>query len=198
MKLLMIDNYDSFTYNLVQYLMELGADLTVLRNDEVTPDNVVSEIKPDAIVISPGPGRPENAGNCLDVIRICHTRFPILGVCLGHQAMAQAFGAKITYAPTLMHGKTSEIIHKGQRLFNNIEKKFIATRYHSLVIDGSTLPSRFRISAQTKDGVIMAIVDQRCALYGIQFHPESIMTPEGKTLLTNFLQIARDYNSSKN
>lgn len=194
----MIDNYDSFTYNLVQYLMELGADLTVLRNDEVTSDEVINKIKPDAIVISPGPGRPENAGNCLDVIGNCHTRFPILGVCLGHQAMAQAFGAKITYAPTLMHGKTSEIFHEGQRLFKNIGKKFIATRYHSLVIDKSTLPSRFKVSARTEDGVIMAIVDQRSALYGIQFHPESIMTPKGKTLLKNFLEIARDYDSPEN
>lgn len=190
MKILMIDNYDSFTYNLVQYLMELGADLMVMRNDQVTAEEIVESIKPDALVISPGPGRPEKAGNCLDIVRCCHREFPILGVCLGHQAIGQAFGGRITYAPTLMHGKVSKINHNGHKLFFDVPKSFAATRYHSLIVNRETLPDTFNILAETDDDLIMAMKYKRFPTYGIQFHPESIMTPEGKKILANFLDLA--------
>jgi len=189
MKLLMIDNYDSFTYNLVQYLMELGAHLDVRRNDVVTPEDILGSLQPNAIIISPGPGRPENAGNCLDIIAACHGQIPILGVCLGHQAIGRHFGGAVTYAPTLMHGKVSDIYHKGHRLFSGIDKIFSATRYHSLMLQRANLPKELTIIAETKDKLIMAVAHATQHTYGIQFHPESIMTPQGKTILKNFLAI---------
>ena len=186
--LLMIDNYDSFTYNLVQYLSELGADVKVHRNDEIDSGGI-KRLKPQSIVLSPGPGRPENAGNLLSIIEDFAGHIPILGVCLGHQAIAQVFGATITYAPCLMHGKTSEVLHGRSRLFKSIPSPFIATRYHSLVVERITLSKEFRITAETDDGVIMAIENSKKKLYGLQFHPESIMTPDGKKILNNFLEL---------
>lgn len=189
MKLLMIDNYDSFTYNLVQYLLELGAELQVERNDRVTVDVIRKKIRPGAIIISPGPGRPEGAGNCLDIISECHTTIPIFGVCLGHQAIAQSFGGSITYAPKLMHGKVSKINHYGHKLFNGVARQFEATRYHSLIVDRDSLPGDFKILADTDDGLIMALAHKSFPLYGCQFHPESILSPDGKTILANFLRL---------
>ncbi|MGH8015422.1 MAG: anthranilate synthase component II [Candidatus Zixiibacteriota bacterium] len=186
--LLLLDNYDSFTYNLAQYLGELGADVQVHRNDQITVDKI-SQMRPDAIVLSPGPGRPENAGILNALIKKMAGQIPILGVCLGHQAIGQVYGAKITYAPTLMHGKTSEIVHDDSSLFSNVPSPFTATRYHSLVIDRSTLPKQFKITAWTDD-VIMAIEQKDQHLYGVQFHPESILTTEGKKILRNFLRAA--------
>ena len=186
--LLLLDNYDSFTYNLAQYLGELGADVKVYRNDEITI-NQIQELKPNAIVLSPGPGRPENAGIMNDLIKHLAGTFPILGVCLGHQAIGQVYGAKITYAPTLMHGKTSEVSHNGASLFNDVPSPFTATRYHSLVIDKATLPSQFTITAWTED-VIMGIEQKEKHLHGVQFHPESILTIDGKTILKNFLKMS--------
>jgi len=183
--LLLLDNYDSFTYNLAQYLGELGADVKVYRNDEISIKEV-KQLRPEAIVLSPGPGRPENAGIMNDLISEMAGTVPMLGVCLGHQAIGQVYGARITYAPTLMHGKTSEVRHDGSTLFKQVPSPFIATRYHSLVIDKSTLPQQFNLTAWTDD-VIMGIEDKDKLLFGVQFHPESILTTEGKKILKNFL-----------
>ncbi len=183
----MLDNYDSFTYNLVQYLAELGAELEVYRNDALTVDEVRKK-RPAAIVLSPGPGRPERAGMMCELIKNVAGEMPILGVCLGHQAIGQVFGAKIGYAPTLMHGKTSEIAHNGTVLFKGIPSPFIATRYHSLVIEPDTVPTEFTVTAKTADNVIMGIQHKSMPLYGVQFHPESIMTSSGKDILKNFLE----------
>ncbi len=183
--LLLLDNYDSFTYNLAQYLGELGADVRVFRNDEITV-NRIQEMKPDGIVLSPGPGRPENAGIMNALIKNLAGTVPILGVCLGHQAIGQVYGARITYAPSLMHGKTSEVLHDGSTLFEGVSSPFTATRYHSLVIDKTTLPKQFNVTAWT-DEIIMGIEQKEKYLYGVQFHPESILTCEGKTILKNFL-----------
>ncbi len=185
--ILMIDNYDSFTYNLVQYLGELGADLKVVRNDELSVAEVV-RLNPERIVISPGPGRPMGAGICLDLVREMAGKLPILGVCLGHQVIGESFGATIDYAPELMHGKVSEVTHTGSSLFSGVPNPFTATRYHSLIVSPSTAPSNFKITATTADGVIMALEDDPRRLYGVQFHPESIMTPDGKQILRNFLK----------
>ncbi|UCC45555.1 MAG: aminodeoxychorismate/anthranilate synthase component II [Candidatus Zixiibacteriota bacterium] len=185
--ILMIDNYDSFTYNVVQYLGELGADLKVYRNDEITVDQAVS-LNPEAIVLSPGPGRPEKAGIMEDLIRAAAGKLPILGICLGHQAIAQVYGAAIGYAPAIMHGKTSEVSHDGSTLFKEIESPFVATRYHSLVVEPGSLSSDFKTSAWTDDNVIMGIKHATLPLYGLQFHPESILTPRGKDMLHNFLK----------
>ncbi|RKX29119.1 MAG: aminodeoxychorismate/anthranilate synthase component II [Candidatus Zixiibacteriota bacterium] len=185
--ILLLDNYDSFTYNLYQYLAELGADLEVIRNDVITVDDII-RMELQAIVLSPGPGRPENAGIMPNLIRRMADRVPILGVCLGHQAIAQSYGGRITYALTLMHGKTSEIKHSGTCLFQDIPSPFIATRYHSLVVDPESLPSQIKVTAQTSDGVIMGLQHRKLPLYGLQFHPESIMTPYGKNILNNFLK----------
>jgi anthranilate synthase/aminodeoxychorismate synthase-like glutamine amidotransferase len=187
MKILLIDNYDSFTYNLVQYLAELGADLTVFRNDMITVEEVARK-KPDGLVLSPGPGRPEKAGNMNDLIKKTAGEIPILGVCLGHQAIGQVYGGKIDYAPTLMHGKTSKIEHNSSVIYNNIPSPFIATRYHSLVIAPESLPAEFQITSWTDDGVIMGLQHKKLPLYGMQFHPESILTEVGKKLLNNFLE----------
>ncbi|HDL00956.1 MAG TPA: aminodeoxychorismate/anthranilate synthase component II [candidate division Zixibacteria bacterium] len=186
--LVMLDNYDSFTYNLVQYLSELGAELEVFRNDEITIDELLA-IEPQGIVLSPGPGRPENAGIMNDLILQTNGSIPIFGVCLGYQAIAQVYGGKIDYAPTLMHGKTSQIIHTKSKLFKNVPNPFVATRYHSLIVDKDSLPKEFKIIAYTEDDIIMAIEHNSLPLYGVQFHPESIMTPEGKEILRNFLHL---------
>ena len=184
--IVVIDNYDSFTYNLVQYLGELGQVVKVFRNDAVTVDQLY-DLKPDYIVISPGPGRPENAGITKEIIQRFHQTIPILGVCLGHQAIAEVFGAKIINAPYLMHGKTSPVYHDGRTVFENLQSPFKATRYHSLIVDRKTLSAEFNISAWTEDDIIMGIRHKDYPLEGIQFHPESILTESGKQVLSNFL-----------
>jgi anthranilate synthase/aminodeoxychorismate synthase-like glutamine amidotransferase len=186
--ILVIDNYDSFTYNLVQYLAELGATVKVFRNDALKVE-AIEELSPSHILISPGPGRPEDAGISVDVIRRYGGRLPILGVCLGHQAIGYAFGGKIVRAKKLMHGKTSEIHHNQKSLFRALKNPFEATRYHSLVIERSTLPKELELTAWTRDGEVMGVRHKYlCALEGVQFHPESILTREGKALLSNFMK----------
>jgi len=186
--ILVIDNYDSFTYNLVQYLGELGADLRVFRNDAITIPEI-DELKPDGIVLSPGPGRPEDSGVCLDIVKDLHSRVPILGVCLGHQAIIHVFGGTVDTAPRLMHGKTSTIHHTGQGVFASFPSPFTATRYHSLIVQ-EPVPQGFDVTAFTAEGEIMAIQHRTYPSYGVQFHPESILTPHGKRLLKSFLRIA--------
>jgi anthranilate synthase/aminodeoxychorismate synthase-like glutamine amidotransferase len=188
--ILLIDNYDSFTYNLVQYFGELGQDVKVLRNDKITTA-MVKKIKPHYIVISPGPCTPKQAGNSCEIVRNFAQKIPMLGVCLGHQCIGKAFGADIVRAKVLMHGKTSKIFHDRQTIFKNIPNPFIATRYHSLMIDESTLAKSFVVNARSEDGVIMGIKHRSLPLFGIQFHPESILTKEGKKILNNFLNIRR-------
>lgn len=185
-RLLVIDNYDSFTFNLVQYLGELGADLTVIRNDRITVQEI-REMGPDRIVISPGPGVPARAGISVELIRSLGPDTPILGVCLGHQAIGEAFGGKVIQAPTLMHGKTSMVHHEGKGLFVGLEQPFQAARYHSLVVDPETLPKELHLEAWTEDGIIMGIRHLDFPVFGVQFHPESIVTGCGKQLLRNFL-----------
>lgn len=188
--ILMIDNYDSFTYNLVQYLREMTPDVVVYRNDAITLEQIAS-MAPAAIVISPGPGRPESAGVSCDTIRTFAGKIPLLGVCLGHQAMGLTFGGTITYAKRLMHGKTSEITSDGEGLFKGLgDRPFKAMRYHSLVIDRASLPACLTITAESEDGEIMGIRHKEFNMAGIQFHPESIMTPVGKRILRNFLKLA--------
>jgi len=188
--ILMIDNYDSFTYNLVQYLREMTADVAVYRNDALTVAQAEA-LAPRALVISPGPGRPEDAGISCDLIRACAGRIPILGVCLGHQAIALTCGARITYAQRLMHGKTSEITCDGEGLFKGLGgRPFKAMRYHSLAIDRATIPDCLAVTATADDGEIMGISHRTQETHGIQFHPESIMTPAGKRILRNFLKLA--------
>jgi anthranilate synthase/aminodeoxychorismate synthase-like glutamine amidotransferase len=187
--ILMIDNYDSFTYNLVQYLGELGQHLKVVRNDELTVEEV-GRLKPSHIVISPGPGHPEEAGISIDVIKRYAGRIPILGVCLGHQAICHAFGGNIIRAGRLMHGKTSQIIHDGKGVFQGLHQKFTATRYHSLLAEPSSIKKEFTISARTDRNEVMGVRHKKIkALEGVQFHPESILTEEGKSLLKNFLKM---------
>lgn len=192
--IIVIDNYDSFTYNLVQYLGELGqafpvaADLQVYRNDQISLADL-RQLAPDAVVISPGPGRPEDAGISMAVIRELGPTVPILGVCLGHQSIGQVWGGDIVSAPELMHGKTSPILHCGVGVFENLDNPFLATRYHSLVIEPSTCPDCLEITAWTEDGIIMGVRHRDYPhLQGVQFHPESILTESGKQLLQNFLQ----------
>jgi anthranilate synthase/aminodeoxychorismate synthase-like glutamine amidotransferase len=184
--ILVIDNYDSFTFNLVQYLGVLGQELKVVRNDAATPDDVEA-IAPAAIVISPGPGRPENSGMIVEVIRRFADRIPILGVCLGLQAIGVAFGGSVVPAPALMHGKTSAVFHDGRTLFAGIPSPFIATRYHSLVVDHAGLPDCLEVSARTEDNIIMGLRHRSSRVEGVQFHPESILTEHGMKLLENFL-----------
>lgn len=184
----MIDNYDSFTYNLVQYFGELGAKVIVYRNDKITL-NEIKSLNPEKIVISPGPGDPIHAGISVDVIKEFHKTIPILGVCLGHQAIGEAFGGKIVRAKNIMHGKTSEIHHDGKTIFRNIKNPFVATRYHSLIVDKSSLPSCFEISAWTKNDEIMGLRHKEYKVEGVQFHPESILTKEGLKILGNFLKL---------
>ncbi|MEE8412055.1 MAG: aminodeoxychorismate/anthranilate synthase component II [Acidobacteriota bacterium] len=190
MRVLLIDNYDSFTWNLAQYLEELGVDLTVRLNDALSVDEAMA-LGADAVMISPGPGRPEESGITLEVVRRCAGSTPLLGVCLGHQAIAQSYGAEIVQAPTLMHGKTSPIEHDGEGLFAGLSNPFDATRYHSLVVDPPTLPDSLVVTATTPEGVIMGLRHRSLPLWGVQFHPESILTPAGKPLLGNFLSLVR-------
>ncbi len=184
--ILVIDNYDSFTYNLVQYLGELGAELVVYRNDQISPEEI-ADIAPEKIVISPGPCTPNEAGISVALVQYFAGKIPILGVCLGHQSIGQAFGGKIVGAPTIMHGKVSEIHHRGQSIFEGLPDPFIATRYHSLVVERESFPDCLEITAETDDGVIMGLRHRDMAVDGVQFHPESILTGEGKNLLQNFL-----------
>ena len=183
----MIDNYDSFTYNLVQYLGELGREVEVVRNDVLGVKEALAR-RPDAIVISPGPGRPEEAGITVPLVRAAAGRVPLLGVCLGHQAIGAAFGGTIAPAPVLMHGKTSEVRHDGSPLYREIPDPFEATRYHSLVLDRATLPPCLKVCAWTDDGTVMGIRHDTEPVHGVQFHPESVLTTHGKRLLANFLE----------
>jgi anthranilate synthase/aminodeoxychorismate synthase-like glutamine amidotransferase len=185
---LIVDNYDSFTYNIVQYVGELGATPNVVRNDEVSLEEIAI-MAPSHIIVSPGPGTPDKAGISVDLIRSFARSTPILGVCLGHQAIAEAFGGRVVRAPYLMHGKTSEICHDGNTIFEGLPYRFPATRYHSLVVERDSLPAEIEVSATTPDGVVMGIRHrQHPACEGVQFHPESIMTTHGKQLLENFLR----------
>lgn len=189
--ILVLDNYDSFTYNLVQYLGELGAELQVYRNDEISVAQIM-ERDPRGIVISPGPGRPEDAGISVPLIEFVAGKKPVLGVCLGHQALGMAFGGKVGPAPTLMHGKTSKVHHEQNALFVQVSNPFEATRYHSLIVERDSLPRVLKITAESDDGVIMAMQHESLPLYGVQFHPESILTSEGKQILKNFLNICAE------
>ena len=186
--ILVIDNYDSFTYNLVQYLGELGQDVQVRRNNQITVDTIESW-QPERIVISPGPGTPDDAGITLKVIERFAGKVPLLGVCLGHQAIGQAFGGKVIRAPELMHGKASEICHDGKTIFAGMDDHFLAGRYHSLIVERETLPDSLEVSAFTADNVIMGLRHKELKVEGVQFHPESILTVDGKKLLANFLKL---------
>ncbi len=188
MKLLVVDNYDSFTYNLVQLFGEMDVDLVVKRNDEVSIDEIKT-LKPDRICISPGPGRPENAGISSDLIRELGPSVPILGVCLGHQCIGQVFGGEVVRAEKLMHGKTSMIHHQRRGVFGNLAEPLAATRYHSLIIRRESFPDSLEITAETDDGEIMGLQHRQFPIHGVQFHPESILTTEGKKLLANFLRL---------
>ncbi|PYV17682.1 MAG: aminodeoxychorismate/anthranilate synthase component II [Acidobacteria bacterium] len=185
---LVIDNYDSFTYNLVQYLGELGATLEVRRNDQTTAEEI-ERMAPERIVISPGPKTPSEAGICIEVIEKFTGRLPILGVCLGHQAIGQAFGGRVIRAPEIMHGKTSSISHDGKTVFAGLPNPFPATRYHSLIVERQSLPPCLEISASTSDGLIMGLRHREAKTEGVQFHPESVLTDAGKLLLGNFLRL---------
>ena len=186
--ILVIDNYDSFTFNLVQYLGAMGQELKVFRNDAVTLDEI-ARLAPERIVISPGPGRPENSGIIIQTIGEFSGRIPILGVCLGHQAIGAAFGGDVVSAPQIMHGKTSEIFHDGRTIFKDLASPFRATRYHSLVVSPLNLPDCLEISAKTSDGVIMGLRHRELAVEGVQFHPESILTDVGMKLISNFVNL---------
>lgn len=187
--LLVIDNYDSFTYNLVQYLGELGAQMEVRRNDETTIEEIEKTLRPKRILISPGPGTPDDAGVSLEVLRVFAGRVPMLGVCLGHQAIGQVFGGKVVRAPVPVHGKPVAVSHDGRTIFQDLESDFSAGRYHSLVVERETLPECLEISATSPDGLIMAMRHKTHKIEGVQFHPESILTGAGKKLLQNFLDI---------
>lgn len=188
--LLVIDNYDSFTYNLVQYLGELGADMKVVRNDELSVDAMESEIRPEKVLISPGPGTPDDAGVTLEAIKRFAGKVPILGVCLGHQAIGQYFGGKVVRAPRPVHGKPVRVQHDGKTIFDGVPQSFNAGRYHSLVIDRDTVPDCLEISAESPDGLVMALRHRTEKIEGVQFHPESILTDHGMTILRNFLHIS--------
>jgi anthranilate synthase component 2 len=196
MTVLVIDNYDSFTYNLVHYLGELGAKLTVRRNDKITLDEIRA-MKPEAIVLSPGPCTPNEAGVCLDVITELGAETPILGVCLGHQAIGQAYGGDVVRAPRLMHGKLSEVRHQGQSVFRGINEPFMATRYHSLTIKPETMPESLTVTANADDDVVMGVMHREHPVHGVQFHPESIASEHGKDILRNFLNIAAEWNARR-
>jgi anthranilate synthase/aminodeoxychorismate synthase-like glutamine amidotransferase len=189
-KVLLIDNYDSFTYNLAQYLGELGAEVAVERNDAITLE-AIRERAPNALVISPGPCTPNEAGISMDVIRTFAGEIPLLGVCLGHQCIGQVFGGRVVRAPRIMHGKTSKMFHDEKGLFADVENPFVATRYHSLVIAPETLPDTLEVTAKTWEDEIMGVRHKQHVVEGVQFHPESIMTTAGKKLLANFLAMAR-------
>ena len=184
--ILVIDNYDSFTYNIVQELGELGAELTVFRNDKITVDEA-RNLRPDRVVISPGPGYPCDAGISLDIIRELGSEMPLLGICLGHQAIGEAYGGKVVHAPELMHGKTSMIYHQGDTIFGEIPDPFEATRYHSLIVEEASLPDSLQITARTSSGEIMGLRHKQYPVIGVQFHPESILTGYGMKMLENFM-----------
>ncbi|WP_298836419.1 anthranilate synthase component II [Clostridium sp.] len=186
--ILIIDNYDSFTYNLYQYVGELYKDIKVLRNDEFTI-KALEELPLEGIIISPGPGRPENAGLSVEVIKVFEGIMPIMGICLGHQAIGYAYGSKVIKAPEIMHGKTSIITHNGKGLFKGINNNLKIMRYHSLIVEKATLPKNLEITAQTKDGIIMAIKHKGFQTYGLQFHPESIFSEGGKEIIKNFVEV---------
>jgi anthranilate synthase component II len=194
MRVLMIDNYDSFTWNLVHYFGELGAKLDVQRNDALSVTQIM-ESNPDAVVLSPGPCSPDGAGVCLDLIRAAAPHIPMFGVCLGHQAMGQSFGGKVVRT-TPMHGKVSEVLHSNETLFKGINGSFQATRYHSLTVEPETLPACLKVTANTADNVIMGLSHTSYPLHGVQFHPESIASQHGMLILRNFLEIAFDWNQS--
>lgn len=195
--ILMIDNYDSFTYNLVQYLEELGREVAIAANDEITLDSI-DGLKPDAIVISPGPSSPDEAGICLEAVRCFHNRYPILGVCLGHQVIAQAFGARVVANSVTVHGRVSMIRHDGSSIYRSIPNPFPAARYHSLVVKEDSLPAALVVTARSEGGEIMGIRHRYYPVEGVQFHPESIMTPHGKQILASFLQLADSHRKVKN
>jgi anthranilate synthase component 2 len=194
--IILIDNYDSFTFNLVHFLGELGAEVRVHRNDRITCA-AVAAAEPEAIVLSPGPCTPRKAGICLDVIAALSARIPILGVCLGHQAIGDAFGGRVVRAPTPVHGKLSTIRHQGAGLFHGINGPFQATRYHSLVVERATLPDDLAVTAETEDGLIMGLAHRYLPVHGVQFHPESIASDHGHLILKNFLDIAAAWNASR-
>ena len=183
---LVIDNYDSFTYNLVQYLGELKVELQIFRNDKITIDEI-RKMKPDAIVISPGPCTPKEAGISVDVIKSFHTEIPILGVCLGHQSIGEAFGGYVVKAPNVVHGKTSTVNHAEKGIFQSVPNKFLAARYHSLVISPENFPTDLEVTAKTDDNIIMGVQHKKYPVFGLQFHPESIATQHGKIILNNFI-----------
>jgi len=190
--LLLIDNYDSFTYNLFHYLGELGAEVKVVRNDEISAAQALA-LKPEGIVLSPGPCTPNEAGICLEVIKQANGTMPILGVCLGHQAIGQVYGGKVVRAPEPMHGKLSRMHHTGKSVFRGLNNDFLATRYHSLTIDPPSMPAVLEVTATSEDGVIQGVMHKNHPVHGVQFHPESIASENGHALLANFLQIARDF-----
>lgn len=187
--LLVIDNYDSFTYNLVQYLGELGADMKIFRNDEITVDQIENELQPERILISPGPGTPDSAGITLETIARISGRLPIFGVCLGHQAIGQHFGGRVSRAPEPVHGKPVEVTHDGKTIFAGLPEKFNAGRYHSLIVERDSMPDCLEISAESPDALVMGLRHRELLIEGVQFHPESILTEYGKTMLKNFLAI---------
>jgi anthranilate synthase component 2 len=195
MRVTLIDNYDSFTFNLVHYIGELGADVKVWRNDAISVEEALDE-EPDALVLSPGPCTPNEAGICLDLVRAASATKPILGVCLGHQAIGQAFGGRVVRAPLPMHGKISRVSHNARGLFRGVNGPFHATRYHSLVIDRATAPEDLEITAEADDGLIMAVSHRDRPVHGVQFHPESIASEHGRTILKNFLDLANAFNDS--
>ena len=187
MKILLIDNYDSFTYNLYHYLSSLGCKVDIYRNDKIKIDQIINK-QYQKIVISPGPGNPNQAGSCIKIVKYFYKKIPILGVCLGHQIIGQVFGSKIVEAKKIMHGKTSQIKHRGSGVFKGIQKVISATRYHSLIIDRKSLAKELIITAETKDKIIMGVMHKKYNVHGVQFHPESIKTPHGMKLLKNFLK----------
>lgn len=187
--LLVIDNYDSFTYNLVQYFGELGTEMRVVRNDEITVDEIANDLRPTRILISPGPGTPDAAGISLAVIQRFEVRLPILGVCLGHQAIGQHFGGRVTRAPQPVHGKPVKVMHDGRTIFSEIPNSFCAGRYHSLIVDQDDWPDELEISATSPDGLVMGLRHRQLPIEGVQFHPESVLTEHGRKLLQNFLAL---------
>jgi anthranilate synthase component 2 len=193
--IVLIDNYDSFTFNLYHYLGGLGADVAVHRNDKISADAVLTA-DPDAIVLSPGPCTPKDAGICIDLIHRAAKTIPVMGVCLGHQAIGEAFGGHVVRAPTLVHGKLSEVTHKGQTVFRGINGPFKATRYHSLIVERTSLPADLQVTAETHDGLIMGLSHAKLPVHGVQFHPESIASEHGHLILKNFLDLADAWNTA--
>jgi len=196
----LIDNYDSFTYNIFHYMGEIGVDVEVFRNDAITVDDILADKKSgkiEGVILSPGPCTPNEAGICLDVIRQAEGSLPILGVCLGHQAIGQIYGGKVIRAPYLMHGKVSDIHHRGETVFNGFDSPFRATRYHSLIVEKDSLPDCLTITAETNDGLIMGLSHKSDPVHGVQFHPESIESENGHGLLKNFVEISRKFNQTR-